>query len=248
MKNLLSSMFKSDIEDVVYDLASGVIGIKRDQDVVTFKSVEVSVFTDGVESKEQRWRVVSSPFVDMAVPVKAFAMAVNIDLIDVGDIVLANTGKTVGLVTHLLDDGNVKVLLADGSVNEINPSLNMINNAQQLFVVKNLFNIKGFKPLGNVGDKLNVGEMDFNSMLPLLLMNSHGNGSGDSIDKLLPFMVMNGSMGNGMNPMMAMLLMNKDDSNIEDLLPLMMCMGNNNGTETNGLLQMIMMKELIAKK
>lgn len=247
----MNKMFNTNVENVIYDLFTGRVGIKDGDTTYTFKRIETELpKVDNLDPNKMAsttktsWSIEENSFETFTMPMKAFAIKTNIDDIKEGDIVLDSKGLVSGCVIGL-DLNSVTVLKTNQEEVKINPSTNvLLGGEKSLMVVKDIMNMAGFKPMG--GNSTSNGSMDFQQMLPLLMM---ANGDDSSMEDMLPMLMMSGMTGeksqqNPMQMMLMMQMMGKGDSSMEDMLPLMMMGGAMGGEQQNPMLMMLMMNQL----
>lgn len=252
MKNIMNKMFNTNVENVIYDLFTGRVGIKDGDTTYTFKRTETELPkvdnldpSKMVSTTKTTWAIEENSFETFTMPMKAFAIKTNIDDIKEGDIVLDSKGLVSGCVIGL-DLNSVTVLKTNQEEVKINPSTNvLLGGEKSLMVVKDITNMAGFKPMGS--NPTSSGGMDFQQMLPMLMM---ANGEESSMEDMLPMLMMSGMVGsnnsqqNPMQMMFMMQMMGKGDSSMEDMLPLMMMGGMMGGEQQNPMLMMLMMNQL----
>lgn len=191
LKNMMNRFFQR-VDNVVYDLQTGGIGILNgDSSLTTLKKTG------------ENYELTNAPFnVSMSIP--AFAVRTELDKVKTGDMIISDRGP-IGYViekdTQVAGVSNAayKMLLTNGAIASTVIPVNTVFGKEGVMVIQalNLF--------GN-------GEGGMDALLPLMLM---GQGNGNTND-LLPLMLM-GGMGKGtaggMNPMMMMALMGGLDNN-----------------------------------
>lgn len=192
MQKMMDRMFKK-VTGVVLDAMTGGVGVRRGDSVYSLSSEEVDGKTE--------YSVGENLFEQLSFDVPAFAQATPLSKVKVTDLVLNASGAPHGWVIKV-NDKSMKVLKMDGTVATTVPSKVLMMGAGQTVMVVS---------------SLATGQMS--NMLPLLMLMEEKGGKGsDSLDKLLPLMMMsnNGDMS-GMdsmmsNPMMLMALMGDDDT------------------------------------
>lgn len=217
---MMKRMFRK-VEGVVYDMTTNSIGIKKDGSVFTMSS-------DTCELNENL-------FEDMSASIPAFAKAVPLANVKVGDLVVSQAGEPFGFVTKV-NEKSLGVLKPNGTVSTVSPAkVNLLGQGQTMMVVSPLAGgVGGMDPMmlmaltDDEGDNSELfmlmslmnqpaGTSDANNVMsnPLMmmaLMKSGDKSSGPS--DIMKMMMMQQMMGQqpqagGMNPMMMALLMGK---------------------------------------
>jgi hypothetical protein len=190
-EKMVSRMFRR-VDNVVWDLMTGKVGVKTSGD-------EIATF-DGEGEDAQ---IVVNPFSDFGVPLPAFAQNTPVDQIKVGDLIYS-ARKVMGWVIKVPDEGKVtfKLLRQDGTRGEWRPpkvqSLGL--DLGGAMVLRSLVNTL---PGGDLGGLQGM-------LLPMMMMGGDGD---DTMEKMLPIMLMSqtGAMGDagGMGGMLPMMMMMK---------------------------------------
>lgn len=195
MQKMMDKMFKK-VDNVVLDMATGGVGIRRGD----------SIYSLSMEMVEEtpEYCVGENMFEQLSFDIPAFAQATPLANVKAGDLVLNASGAPHGWAIKI-NEKSMKVLKMDGSVTNVVPSkVLMMGSGQTVMVVSSLAS----------------GQM--NNMLPMLMLMEEKGSDGSSLEKILPFMMMQGMggasaegnpMGNMMsNPMMMMMMLKDDDS------------------------------------
>lgn len=197
MKKAMSTMFQS-IENVSYDLATGLTGIKTEGGLVTMGA-------DGTLEQNPM------DFFSMEIP--AFAMVTPVAEVKVGDLLVSN-GKAYAFIIEngmIPADMNadreeapkrsIRALNWQGHETRFRPKkVSMMGINDGMTVVRSFGNL-----MGNQNQK-GTGGFDMSSMLPFMMMGALGDGKSD-MKSMLPLLMMSGGNMGQMNPMMLMMLM-----------------------------------------
>lgn len=191
MQKMMDKMFKK-VENVVLDMATGGVGIRRGDSIFSLSSEKVDDKTE--------YCVGENMFEQLSFDIPAFAQATPLTKVKEGDLVLNASGAPHGWAIKI-NEKSMKVLKMDGSVSNVVPSkVLMMGAGQTVMVVSSL----GGDQMGN--------------MLPMLMLMDEKGSDGSALDKLLPLMMMQGMGGDnpmgGMmsNPMMMMMMLKDDDT------------------------------------
>lgn len=193
MKNKLAGAMSAmiqPIENVSYDLQSGLTGIKMASGIVT-----LSTGDDGQPELSKN----PLDFFGMSIP--AFAMLTPVDQVRPGDI-LVSEGKAYGFIIEITETGSLKTLNVQGHVSRFVPTkVNMMGISKGVTIVKSFTNM-----FGN-GDSKAGGGLDMNSLMMMSMMS----GDKSKMEDMLPMLMLTGGLGGGnaggMNPLMLMMLM-----------------------------------------
>lgn len=198
---IVGRMFRK-VDNVVWDLMSGKMGMKTKEGVVT----ATPLFGEGEDSKTIKDLSLSvNPIESFSMPIPAFAQATDLDKVKVGDLVVSGGTSIAGWVIKV-NGSSVKVMKADGQISEFRPPKVEMMNVSGIMVVRDLMNLSG----GENGLASLQG-----SLMPLLMMSGEGGAGGDfDFEKFMPIMLMSqmGGMGGvgaaaGANPMANMMPM-----------------------------------------
>lgn len=134
----------------------------------------------------------ANPFDSFAMELPAFAMLTKVEDIKEGDIIVLDN-KAAGFV-HGVHTDEIGVIRTDGQDTIYQPrEVLMFGQSSGIKIVKSLFNMGG--------------NMDTNSMLPMLMMMS---GKKD-MKSMLPLLMMQGGNTSFNNPLMLMAMMGEDN-------------------------------------
>ena len=221
-EKMINKMFRR-VDGVVFDITTGTIGIEKDGSVFTLGS-------DGLLAENM--------FAEMSAPIPAFAKAIKLSEVKLGDLVINQSGEPFGFVTKL-NEKSLGVLKTNGTVSTVSPAkVNLLGEGQTIMVVQNL-GAGGIDPMmlmlmgdGEGSDEMfimlsmmqsgNSGNVSgMNNMLPMLLLSknkdtSKGSGSGGDMFQNMRMMQMmtqgtstDGSMNMMNNPMLMALMLGK---------------------------------------
>ena len=192
-----------DNDGIVWDLMTGLIGIKTGEGVVTLTKEATGPLDDGDVS----FGVSLNPMIDLSVAVPAFAQTVPLPTVQVGDLIYG-ADKPIGWVIKK-NPKSFQVIKQDGHTSTYSPVKVPMMGMDGVMVVRSLASSFGS------GDA-NAAAGPFGSMqqmLPLMLMmkdrkpGARG-GVGSDMMPLMMMMMMGGGQGGGaMNPMLMMMLM-----------------------------------------
>lgn len=191
-EKMLNKMFRK-VDDAVWDLMTGRVGISTNDGIAT------------LEGEGDDAQVTVNVFDDFGMPIPAFAQNTPVDQIKQGDLIY-NARKVMGWVIEVPAEGKVtfKLLKPDGTRGEWRPpKTNSIGiDINGAMVLRSLLNTV---PGGDLGGLQGM-------LMPMLLMND-GDLGGMDMEKMLPLMLM-GQMGTagggaagGNNMMQAMMMM-----------------------------------------
>lgn len=189
-KKLVDKFFRK-VDDVLWDLMTGKIGIKT-------SSGEIAM----LDGEGDEATVVLNPFANFGIAMPAFAQSTPITDIKVGDLIY-NDKRVMGWVVKLPVEGGkaFKLLKPDGTRGEWRPpkvqSLGL--DLSGAMVLRSLVNTLPNGGLGNLQGMLlpmlmSGGDFgDLEDMLPLMLMGQCGmigGESGNTMSNMLPMMMM----------------------------------------------------------
>lgn len=210
---------------VVWDPISGGTGLRTDQGIYTFKLVgDPAVPTVSV-----------NPFDEFGMALPAFATQTPFADVAPGDIIVGDVGIIGWVVSKTA--AAFKVMDHNGYEKTYAPPTVSIVGQQGVLVVRNLLNL--------TGGEQNAGNFAAN-LMPLLLLG----GTDDKLEKLLPLLLMtsaNGqASGQSMNNLLPLLLMKEGglgggSGSLKDMLPLLMLSGGMGGAGGLGGNPMLMM-------
>lgn len=188
-QDVLNRMFRK-VENIVWDLMSGQVGLKLDDGVATLLREKEEV-KEGDEPKEVL-RVSVNPFDSFSMPIPAFAQSIAFDSVQIGDLVYG-AEDSIGWVTKH-HEKSFELLKPNGQHTRWSPpKIQMLGLQDGVMVVRSLIQIGG----GESG----FGDMQ-SALLPMLMM-----GNNAAVDKMLPMMLMMQNQGKGMNSNMMSNLM-----------------------------------------
>lgn len=238
------------VDGVVWDLMTGVVGIKTKDAIRTLDVLDTTTDAEGVVS--HTYGVKEDLMAMFAYTIPAFAIAKPIELVVPGDLIAFKDNSTFGWVTENLG-ATVNILKGDGTSTNYRPNkVNMIGagGANTVLVVTSLM---GMFPQGQ--ETAGLGNLQ-SMLLPMLMLGGEGGDTG-ALDKMLPLLLMStinqgaagaqGQAAGGMNPMMLMMLMNKDKGSsggfgdIDPMMLMMMSGGMGGGAAAGGMNPMMMM-------
>lgn len=173
----LTDMMFRKVDNVVYDLMSGAIAIKKDSGLVSYNTK-----TEELET---------NPIDNLGFTIPAFAILTPIAQVSEGDLIVSAKGA-VGFVT-LAVDGKFEVVTTEGFATDYKPqTIKLFGQGASLQVVKSLFNF---------------GDNKDSAMNPLMLMALMGDGKDMKSMLPFLLMGGSGLSGGSMNPLMLMALM-----------------------------------------
>ena len=210
----LMSRFFREVDNVVWDLMTGKIGVRTADNRII-----------GIEGEGDDATTTDNAFGETGAPIPAFAQATPVSNVKVGDLIY-NNKKVLGWITHLPNPGTgkgkatktFKILKPDGMRGEWSPAkvTTFGLDVGGPMVCRSLFNmlpggdISGLQgslmPLFMFGDKLGLGGEGggLKKMLPMLLMSQMGMGglggtagapAANPMGQMLPMMMMMQMMG-----------------------------------------------------
>lgn len=186
----LTSRFFRKVEDAVWDMATGTIGLKSGD----------SVFTLAGKSEADA-QVSEDMFAIMSIPVPAFAQPLPINQISFGDIIYGDKGALGWVIKKTAR--SVTIMTKQGQTSNITPRKVAMFGAEgnTLMVLRSLVAMSGGTQEGFAGMQ--------QSMLPMLMMMGD-KADGDMLSTMLMMQFMGGQQGaNAMNPMMLMMMLGK---------------------------------------
>lgn len=192
--NMLSNMFGNKlmdryfrkVEDCVWDLMTGKIGVVVDDGIATID-----------QDAEGNYSISLNIFTEMSCPIPAFAQNTKIEDVKVGDLIYTSK-KNLGWVIEKKDHGKLRLLNKDGNESTWTPPKvsSILGMDSGCLVLRSLINTLPGGETGLDGFK--------NNLLPLMMMG----GDSEMIEKMIPMMLMGGMNGNAGNMMQTMMLMN----------------------------------------
>lgn len=198
---MMSRMFRK-VDDAVWDLQTGKIGIRTKDGIVT------------LAKDEDEYQLSINILDDFGIPLPAFAQNTPVESIKEGDLIYSSS-KVLGYVIKATGK-SFRILKLDGQQSSWTPpKIEMIGfgDAGGVLVLRSLFNTlpdgeKGMAGLqGMLMPMLMLGgdNLDLDSMLPMILMSQNGMMGGA------------GGMGNMMQTMMMMSMMKGDNNPMKNL-------------------------------
>lgn len=188
----LTSRFFRKVEDAVWDMSTGQLGLKSNDSVLTLTG------KDAADAQ-----VSENMFAVMAVPVPAFAQQLPLDQINFGDIIYGDKAALGWVIKKTAK--SVTIMSKQGSTTTITPRkvAMMGGNGDTLMVLRSLISMAGGTQEGFAGMQ--------QGMLPMLMMMGD-KADGDMLSTMLMMQCMGGQQGGGaMNPLMMMALMKGKD-------------------------------------
>jgi hypothetical protein len=201
--NKLMDRFFKRVDNVVWDLMSGKVGIQTADGIVT------------VEGEGDDAQPVLNLFDQFGMPVPAFAQNTPSAAVNVGDLIYSAKGTT-GWVVEKLPKG-FKILKADGTrTSFIPPKVAMLGFDSGVMVLRSLMNmlpggssgLQGIQSMLLPMMMMGGDDMNIESMMPMILMSQMGAGVTAADGTTAPAM---GGMAQ-MLPMMMMMNMMKGGS------------------------------------
>lgn len=203
-KKMIDRMFRK-IEDAVWDLMSGKIGIRTPDGIAT------------LEGEGDDAQISLNVMDDFGMPLPAYAQSTPVDSIKNGDLIY-NNGRVLGYVIKKTEKG-FRVIKLDGTITSWNPpKVNMIGmdlGASGPLVLRSLINTLPGGETGLDGLKGNLlplmmmsgGNMDMDKMMPMILLSQSGAfggaaAGGNMFQTMMMMQMMSG--GNSENPMSSM--------------------------------------------
>lgn len=209
MYDKLMDRFWRKADGVVWDLLTGNIGVKnREGDIVT------------LEGEGEGAHVVANPIDNFGMPIPAFAQNTPASSVSIGDFIYLGErpkGWVIGFKDVGEEDKKIRkftLMSVEGTTTTFTPpKMHVFGLESGVMVLRSLMNLM---PNGEDGVTALQG-----NLMPLLMM-----GGGDSLDSIMPMMLMNqmGVNGDGasnpfggnmMQTMMMMKMMNGKDSGFD---------------------------------
>ena len=187
MASAMSAMIQP-IENVSYDLQTGLTGIKTSSGIVTFDGEELS----------------KNPMDFFGMSIPAFAMLTPVADVKTGDILVSDK-KAYGFIQEITESGSLRTLNVQGHSSRFVPTkVNMMGISKGVTIVKSFTNLFG-KADGSSG-------MDMGSLMMMSMMTGGSEGGNSKMEDMLPMLMLTGGLGGGqaaggMNPLMMMMLM-----------------------------------------
>lgn len=189
---LLDRMFRR-ADGVVWDLMTGRIGIQTTEGIVT------------LDGEGESARVNQNLFDDFGIALPAFAQSVPVADVKVGDIIYRGSSNNVAWVIELPTDtrNSFKLMKPTGeTVGWTPPKVQMLGFESGVMVLRSLVSML---PTGEAG----VNQLQ-NLLMPMMLLGDSNTVGSGTMDKIMPFLLMqmtNGGDASGMSNMMSMMLM-----------------------------------------
>lgn len=186
IQKAMTSMFRP-VENVSYDLQTGLTGIKTNGGLITLGDDDV---------------LEQNPMDFFSLEIPAMAMLTPTKDVQRGDIIVSD-GKAYAFVleTGLADDeeaskASIRTMNMQGHISRFRPKrVSMMGINDGLTIVRSF---------GSMFGGSSSGGMDMSSLLPLMLMS----GEKTDMSSILPLMMMSQGAGGMSNPLMMMMLMN----------------------------------------
>lgn len=203
-EKFMERMFRR-VDNAVWDLQTGKIGIQTDDGIVT---LETSIGEDGVEAE---YSISINILDDFGMPIPAFAQSTPVDSIKNGDLIYS-TSKVLGYVIKKTG-GSFRILKLDGQQTTWTPpkvSMIGLSDTSGVLILRSLFNTlpNGDKGMASLqGSLLPLmmmgGDVNLDKMLPMILMTQSGmmGGTSDGNGNMMQMMMMMNMMKGGDNPM-----------------------------------------------
>jgi hypothetical protein len=232
LESLTGSMFQ-EVDDIVWDLQSGRLGILENDVIYSFEQV-------GKKS-----RVTKNPIKEFGVKIPAYAIMTPIESLQVGDIIVTDDETWIFFLSAAAATDEVEVTFKglnynSGRQTTVTAVTNTLMGTKGVLAVKNFFGTDNASMAGMLpfimmggGKKNDIGQMiammalannkaggltpigdkpaglDMTSLLPLMLMK--GKKKGGSKAMMLMALMQGGAGGTGMSALLPCLLMSKDE-------------------------------------
>ena len=218
--NNITDRFFRKVDNMVWDLTTGKLGIVTDEGIATLELGTVA--EDGTADNPN---VNINALTDFGFALPAYALGVPVADINVGDVIYnAGKRKILGWVTAKKDN-RFELLKEDGTSGRWSPpAVKVLGFDTGVMVVRSLFNM-----LGGTGG---IDNLNGNVMQLVMMSQMFGDGlDDDKLGNILPFLLMgqlkiggfDATTGGGMSQMLPMLMMGQ-----------MFGGGKSSGGKTNG--------------
>lgn len=197
-KKLMDRFFRK-VDNVVWDLSSGKIGVVSAEGITT------------IEGEGEDAQIVVNMFDQFGMPIPAFAQNTPVDAVQLGDLIF---GKTISGWVVAINEKSFELLKSDGTRTKWSPpkvQMMGIAGVDGVMVLRSLINMLpgGSTGLGGMQSMMLPmmmmgGDMDLDSIMPMMLMSQMGTGAVDADGVAAPGMDMTQMM-----PMMMMMSMMK---------------------------------------
>lgn len=199
VKSKLMNRFFRKVDNVVWDLMTGKIGIVTDEGIAC------------IEGEGEDAEVSINLMDQFGIALPAFAQNTPVDQLKIGDLIF-NDKKLLGWITALPTEKkkSFTLLTPDGTRRHWNPpKVNMIGleNSGGAMVLRSLINSLPDDGLGNMQNMLlpllalGGDNMDLDSMLPVILFSQmNGDNGGNMGNMLMPMLMMSMAGGEGGMP------------------------------------------------
>lgn len=183
MNNAFVNRLFRPVDNMVWDMSSGQVGILEKDGIVTVNLGEV------VDDKADNASIVINPLADFSMQLPAFAQSVPVDQVKVGDMIFQND-RMLGWVTGKKANGKFELLKKEGTSSTWTPpSVKILGFDTGVLVLRSLINML---PGGETG----FGDFK-NMLLPLMMMSG---GDASSFGDMMPMLLMSQMGVGGMTP------------------------------------------------
>lgn len=203
-KGFMDRFFRP-VDNVVWDMMSGQIGVKNQSGILTVDLGELN--EDKTEALSPQVSI--NMFDQFGMPVPAFAQSIPVNTINLGDIIYSSSSNNVAGWVVKKSEKSFKLLKQDGTRSDWTPpKVNMLGFDSGVMVLRSLFSML---PNGQEG----VNQMQ-GMLMPMMAMGMMGEGDDDGFKEMMPLLLMSQMGVNGMGAnnnmfanMMPMLMMSK---------------------------------------
>lgn len=207
-KKYMDQMFRR-VDNVVWDLSTGMIGVKNKDGIVTMELGEISEDKNELTDPQ----VVINVFDEFGMAIPAFAQSISPELINLGDMIYGSTDLRGWVVKK--NAKSFEIMKADGTRSRWTPpKVKLLGFDSGVLVLRNLMNMfsngteglaqfqGNLMPLMMLGGLDSDGGGDFADMIPMMLMMQMG-GTGTAtsgMQNMLPMLMMMKMMKGGSKP------------------------------------------------
>jgi len=206
MEKMMGRMFRR-ADGVVWDMMTGKVGIQTDDGIAT------------LEGEGDDAQVCSNMFDEFGVALPAFAQSTPVADVKVGDIIFRGArGNIAWVIEKNVDKGTFKLMKPSGeTAGWTPPKVSMLGFESGVMVLRSLMSMLpgGQSGLANMQSMMmpllfaSGGDIDFDKMMPMMLMSMMGNQGGNAaaganpmMQMMMPMMMINMMKGDGSkNPM-----------------------------------------------